>query len=49
MVEPPNEQKPNWWIAKKLGEKLGLGNYFPLNDIEDYYKTRLTSAGLSFD
>lgn len=49
VVEPPNEQKPNWWIAKKLGEKLGLGNYFPWNDIEDYYKTRLTAAGLSFD
>lgn len=49
VVEPPNEQKPNWWIAKKLAEKLGLGNYFPWNDIEDYYKTRLTSAGLSFD
>ncbi|MCX6158708.1 MAG: molybdopterin-dependent oxidoreductase [Ignavibacteriae bacterium] len=49
VVEPPNEQKPNWWIAKKLAEKLGLGNYFPWNDIEEYYKTRLTNAGLSFD
>ena len=49
VIESPNEQKPNWWIAKKLAEKLGLGNYFPWNDIEEYLKQRLTSAGLSFD
>lgn len=48
-VEPPNEQKPNWWIAKKLADKLGLGNYFPWNDIEEYYKHRLNAAGLNFD
>ncbi|RPI12742.1 MAG: nitrate reductase [Ignavibacteriae bacterium] len=49
VVESPNEQKPNWWIAKKLAEKLGLGHYFPWNHIEDYFKQRLSSAGLSFD
>lgn len=48
-VEPPNEQKPNWWIAKKLAERLGLGNYFPWNDIEEYYKHRLNAAGLGFE
>lgn len=49
VVEPPNEQKPNWWIAKKLAERLGIGNYFPWNDIEEYLKYRLDAAGLSFD
>jgi len=49
VIDSPNEQKPNWWIAKKLADKLGLGNYFPWNDIEDYFKHRLNAAGLSFD
>ncbi len=49
VVESPNDQKPNWWIAKKLAEKLGLGNYFPWKDIEEYFNYRLTAAGLSFD
>ena len=47
VVEAPNDQKPNWWIAKKLAEKLGLGAYFPWADVEEYLDTRLKSAGLS--
>jgi thiosulfate reductase/polysulfide reductase chain A len=47
VVESPNDQKPNWWIAKKLAEKLGLGQYFPWNDIEEYFDVRLKAAGLS--
>ncbi len=49
VVEAPHEQKPNWWIAKKLAEKLDLGHFFPWNDIEDYFRTRLSGAGLSYD
>jgi len=49
VVESPHEQKPNWWIAKKLAEKLGLGNYFPWKDVEEYINHRMTAAGLSFD
>jgi thiosulfate reductase/polysulfide reductase chain A len=49
VVEEPNDQKPNWWIAKKLGEKLGLGNYFPWKNVEEYLDTRLKAAGLSLD
>lgn len=47
VVESPHDQKPNWWIAKKLAEKLGLAAYFPWSDIEEYLATRLKSAGLS--
>ena len=32
VVDAPGDQKPNWWIAKKLAEKLGLGHYFPLEE-----------------
>ncbi|HWA95776.1 MAG TPA: molybdopterin-dependent oxidoreductase [Terracidiphilus sp.] len=49
VVEAPNNQKPNWWIAKSLAEKLGLGAYYPWKDIEDYLATRLKLAGYSFD
>ena len=49
VVESPHEQKPNWWMAKKLAEKLGLGSYFPWKDIEEYINHRLTAAGLSFE
>jgi len=47
VVDAPNDQKPNWWIAKKLGEKLGLGKYFPWKHVEEYLDTRLKGAGLS--
>ena len=49
VVEEPSHQKPNWWIAKKLGEKLGLQKYFPWKDIEEYLDTRLKAAGLSLE
>lgn len=49
VVESPADQKPNWWIAKKLAEKLGLGNYYPWNHIEDYLDHRLKAGGLSLD
>jgi thiosulfate reductase / polysulfide reductase chain A len=49
VVESPHDQKPNWWIAKKLAEKLGLGNYYPWKDVEEYINYRMTAVGLSFD
>jgi thiosulfate reductase/polysulfide reductase chain A len=47
VVEPPADQKPNWWIARKLAGKLGLEAYYPWKDIEDYLGHRLSGAGLS--
>jgi thiosulfate reductase / polysulfide reductase chain A len=49
VVDPPHDQKPNWWIAKRLAEKLGLAAYFPWGDIEDYLRHRVTDAGLDYD
>jgi thiosulfate reductase/polysulfide reductase chain A len=49
VVESPHDQKPNWWIAKKLAEKLGLENYYPWKDVEEYINHRMTAAGLSYD
>ncbi len=49
VVESPNDQKPNWWMAKTLAEKLGLGAYYPWKDVEEYLSHRVTAAGLSWD
>ena len=47
VVESPHDQKPGWWIGKKLAEKLGLAEYYPWKDIEEYLNARLVKAGLS--
>lgn len=47
VVESPNNQKPSWWIAKKLAKKLDLDEYFPWKNCEEYLDTRLKAAGLS--
>jgi len=49
VVESPHDQKPNWWIARKLAEHLGLGQFYPWNTIEDYLQHRLNAAGLSYE
>jgi thiosulfate reductase/polysulfide reductase chain A len=47
VVPPPDDQKPNWWIARELAIKLGLGAYYPWKDVEEYLDYRLKSAGYS--
>ncbi len=47
VVKSPDDQKPNWWIAKQLANRLGLGNYFPWQDIEEYLDSRLKKGGYS--
>lgn len=49
VIDPPGNQKPNYWIAKKLGEKLGLTKYFPWQDVEEYLDYRLKKVGISLD
>jgi thiosulfate reductase/polysulfide reductase chain A len=47
VVESPADQKPNWWIARELGRRLGLESYYPWADIEEYLDKRLRDAGSS--
>lgn len=35
VVEPVYDTRPNWQIFKELGEKMGLGAYFPWKDMEE--------------
>ncbi len=47
VVPPPGDQKPNWWIARELALKLGLGAYYPWKNVEEYLDHRLKAAGHS--
>ncbi len=47
VVEPPADQKPNWWIARELAVKLGLEAFYPWKHVEEYLDTRLQGMGLS--
>ena len=51
VVEPPEgfDTKPNWWMARELALRLGLGAYYPWKHIEEYLDTRLKNAGLSLE
>jgi len=46
---PKYDTKPAWWIAKQLGEKMGLGAYFPYDDITDLLDWQLKQVGSSLE
>lgn len=46
-VEPMYETKPAWWMAKQIGERLGLGAYFNYKDYKEVLEWQLNQAGLS--
>jgi thiosulfate reductase/polysulfide reductase chain A len=47
VVQPMYDSKPGWWIARELGLRLGLEQYFPWTTIEEYLEQRLNSIGLT--
>ena len=49
VVAPPHDQKPAWWIAKQLADKLGIGDCMPFKDLEEYLAKRITASGLSWE
>jgi len=49
VADPPDDQKPNWWIARELAKKLGLSSYFPWKNIEEYLQYRVKKAGLDWN
>lgn len=48
-AEPLYDTKPGWWIAKQLAEKLGLGAYFPYENIEQMLEWQLKQLGTSLE
>jgi thiosulfate reductase/polysulfide reductase chain A len=49
VVPPRYDTKPGWWIARELGVRLGLEQYFPWKSIEEYLEQRLNSVGLTLE
>lgn len=48
-VASPDDQKPNWWIARELGLRLGLGAWYPWKTIEDYHRKRCELGGIDYE
>jgi len=46
-IEPMYESKPAWWIAKQLGERMGLHDYFPYEDYKEVIDWQLNQMGFS--
>ena len=46
VVPPMYDSKPGWWMARELGKRIGLPEFFPWKDSIEYAKTRLEAAGL---
>jgi thiosulfate reductase/polysulfide reductase chain A len=49
VVPPPGEAKAGWWIARELGQRLGLGAFFPWKDVEEYLRERCRLSGLDLE
>jgi thiosulfate reductase/polysulfide reductase chain A len=45
--EPKYESKPGWWMAKQLGHRLGLDEYFPWEDFSEKLDWQLRQVGSS--
>jgi len=46
VVQPMFDTKPAWQMARELGLKLGLEEYFPWRNIEEYLQQRLDNKGI---
>ena len=48
VMPAPHDQKPGWWIAKQLAERLGIPECMPFKDMEEYLAFRVEKAGYDF-
>jgi thiosulfate reductase/polysulfide reductase chain A len=48
-IEPHDDSRPDWWIFKSLAEKLGIGEYFKFDDIEEFWEWQLEGTGVSVE
>jgi len=48
-VAPKYDSKPVWWMAKQIGERLGLGDYFNYNDFKEVIEWQLKEMGTSLE
>ncbi len=48
-IEPKYNTKPGWWIAKQIGERLGLHDYFNYDDYSEVIDWQLKQLGTSLE
>ena len=48
-VPPKYNSKPAWWMAKEIGNRLGLAEYFNYNDYEEVIDWQLKEMGSSLE
>ena len=48
-VKPKYKTKPSWWMAKEIGNRLGLQAYFDFEDYADVLDWQLKKIGSSLD
>ena len=48
-VEPKYNSKPAWWMAKEIGKRLGLQEYFPFETQEEELDWELKQIGTSLE
>jgi len=48
-VSPRYDTKPGWLILKELAQRLGMGQYFPYETIEDIWNFQLKDLGLKIE
>ena len=46
---PKYDSKPAWWMAKQLANKMGKGDYFPFDTIEEELDWQLKQVGTSLE
>jgi thiosulfate reductase/polysulfide reductase chain A len=49
VVPPMYDSKPIWQITRLLAEKLGLGESFPWDDLDDAFRNQLRGTGVDLD
>jgi thiosulfate reductase/polysulfide reductase chain A len=48
-MEPMYDTKPGWWIAREIGLRVGLDDYFRWETIEEWLDKRLISVSSSIE
>ncbi len=48
-IEPQYDTKPGWWIYIELAKRLGKGEHFPYESIEDLWEKQLEGTGITVE
>ncbi|NTV38158.1 MAG: molybdopterin-dependent oxidoreductase, partial [Anaerolineales bacterium] len=49
VIEPQGESRSTLWIYKQLAERLGIGQYFPYESMEDLVRWQLEGTGFTLE